>query len=306
MKLQNISHFSHIKQEPDEETYDECYDDKSLVLSQVPFIDPSVPFEEVACKTEPRVEIEEIDNEKVQLNDVKLNLAEKPAIPLVIQQSTFDGNWSDDDDNESFGGEDFANDDFPDSDDEPLAFLKEEKDKPKKKQKTMQTTPATNNTNNDKSVKQLSRDSFWSHKSKSLAGKIACKYCDTIFETKDEQTAHICKYLQCDRRNFICRICNKELSKKTFSNHLHETLACQYCNKKFVNPRSMKTHILKQHKGKKLVAPRTYKDRREILMAVKQEIEAETGIKRKVYPKKKLRLECGKHFLNSFLVKRFS
>jgi Zinc finger, C2H2 type len=220
------------------------------------------------------------------------------VVPPVVPQSTFDGNWSSDDGGgDDFAGEDFAanddfatnddfaaNDDFPDSDDEPLINLKPSKSHAKKFKSEKER----------REYKQLSRDEFWSHKAVSLAGRIACKYCDTIFETKDEQIAHECKYLQCNKRNFICRVCNKELSRKTFSNHLHETLACKYCNKKFVNPRSMKTHILRQHKGKELVAPRTYKDRREILMAEKQENGNGEGPKKKVYPKKKMKLECGK------------
>lgn len=67
-----------------------------------------------------------------------------------------------------------------------------------------------------------------------------------------------CKYLQCDPKNFICRICNKELSKKTFSNHLHEgVLDCQYCGKAFVNPRNLKTHIKKLHSKEQYVPPKS-------------------------------------------------
>lgn len=75
-----------------------------------------------------------------------------------------------------------------------------------------------------------------------LTGKSACKYCENYFKTKEMLRKHFdnCKYLQCDKRNYICRICNKELSKKTFSNHLHESLECQYCFKSFVNPRNLK------------------------------------------------------------------
>jgi hypothetical protein len=80
------------------------------------------------------------------------------------------------------------------------------------------------------------------HKYHQLTGKAACKYCETTYKSKGSLKMHQqqCKYLQCDPKNFICRVCGKELSKKTFSNHLHETLDCQYCNKSFVNPRNLK------------------------------------------------------------------
>lgn len=141
-----------------------------------------------------------------------------------------------------------------------------------------------------------SRSTFWSHKSRSLAGKIACKYCDTVFSSKAEQTIHACKYLKCDPRNFICRICGKELSKKTFSNHLHETLDCQYCGKQFVNPRNMKGHIEKQHAGEKFIPPKI-KTSEEIMKRaecgdVGQSTEAKSKPSR--YMKTKKRYECGK------------
>lgn len=81
------------------------------------------------------------------------------------------------------------------------------------------------------------------HKFNKLTGKAACKYCESVFKTKEILKNHFstCKYLQCDEKNFICRRCKKELSKKTFSNHLHiDNLNCQYCFKSFVNPRNLK------------------------------------------------------------------
>lgn len=257
------------------------------MLSQVPFIDPNVPFEEIACKTEPNIEIEEID-EKVDIKIFNQNMTLKmepgPAPMEKTFEPTFDGNWSSDDG----GDEDYANDggsdDSMDSDDEPLSKLKNAKSKVKK---IILTEVKTENPDKPET---FSRDLFWSHKKNSLAGKIACKYCESIFETRDEQIAHDCKYLKCHPRNFICRVCGKELSRKTFSNHLHETLACQYCNKKFVNPRSMKTHMMKQHNVEKLVAPTTYKERRDMMN--QQKISEGLG-KRKVYPKKRVQRECG-------------
>lgn len=73
---------------------------------------------------------------------------------------------------------------------------------------------------------------FGKHKMRKLVGVPACRYCDSIFTDRRERDAHDCKYLKCDPKNFICRFCGKELSRKTFSNHVHEAAACQYCGKK--------------------------------------------------------------------------
>lgn len=54
---------------------------------------------------------------------------------------------------------------------------------------------------------------------------IECKYCDTQFSKKKELYAHQCKYLICDRKNFICRYCNKQLDKKIFSEHIKDSKA---------------------------------------------------------------------------------
>jgi hypothetical protein len=93
-------------------------------------------------------------------------------------------------------------------------------------------------------------------KFRQLTGKLACKYCDTIFRSKNERDDHECPYLQCDPRNFICRVCSKELSRKTFSNHLHETLDCQYCFRKFINPRNLTRHIAKNHNNEDELPPK--------------------------------------------------
>lgn len=143
------------------------------------------------------------------------------------------------------------------------------------------------------------------HKLRQLTGKSACKYCDTIFKSKESLKMHVCKYLQCDAKNFICRICKKELSKKTFSNHLHETLACQYCGKKFVNPRNMKTHIKTIHGDEKFIPPKSpdmglfenFENHDETAEPV---LDETTGLlvinkaPRKKYPRKTGRYECGK------------
>lgn len=144
------------------------------------------------------------------------------------------------------------------------------------------------------------------HKLRQLTGKPACKYCDTVFVSRESLKMHLCKYLCCDPKNFICRICNKELSKKTFSNHLHETLDCQYCGKKFVNPRNMKIHIKNIHSNEKFIPPNSPK--REIFAMFENQdeklvpvLDETTGImvapparKRKKYPRKYGRFECGK------------
>ena len=185
---------------------------------------------------------------------------------FVFEPPTFDGRWSSDEEEEL---------EHPEK--EPV------KRSPKKK------------------ASVGSRSGFWSHKARSLAGKIACKYCDTVFSSKAERSMHICKYLKCDPRNFICRICKKELSKKTFSNHLHETLDCQYCGKQFVNPRNMKTHIERQHKGEKFIPlkPKTIE-----MIAKTAEIgnygessQTQQEVMRNTsrYTKAKKRLECGKN-----------
>ncbi|KAG5675918.1 hypothetical protein PVAND_005777 [Polypedilum vanderplanki] len=144
------------------------------------------------------------------------------------------------------------------------------------------------------------------HKFHQLTGKAACKYCETIFKSKEMLKMHDCKYLQCDPKNFICRICNKELSRKTFSNHLHETTNCQYCNKSFVNPRNLKTHIKNLHKDEGFLPPKSpdksYYKELEIDETEKSQIrlDEETGIittsaeekEKKKYVRKKGRFEC--------------
>jgi hypothetical protein len=141
------------------------------------------------------------------------------------------------------------------------------------------------------------------HKTHQLTGKAACKYCETVFKNKELKNAHQCKYLECDPRNFICRICGKELSKKTFSNHLHETLDCQYCAKGFVNPRNLKTHIMKMHTHEDYVAPKSPKYKPLELVAEDEadHLDEETGLitirekekkPRKRYPRKTGRYEC--------------
>jgi hypothetical protein len=227
----------------------------------VAFIDPNAEDDEIHCKMEPTVEIEE--------------LKARVALHSDDPEPTFDGRWSSDDEDYYYG--------FPET--EEKTVIKQEKIQERRKSSKKPSDEGSS-----------SRKSFWSHKMRNLSGKIACKYCDTIFKSKEAQAEHNCKYLQCDPRNFICRICDKELSKKTFSNHLHETLDCQYCNKKFVNPRNMKAHIEKLHKGENFVPPKKKSHDEYIRMKeAMEESSLETGVKKPKtqYPRKKERFECG-------------
>lgn len=158
-------------------------------------------------------------------------------------EATFDGQWSSDE--QELELEDYADDDISD-----LEIKQAFRDKKPKK----------------------SRAEWGKHKKIDLKGKPVCRYCESEFWTFTAKVEHleVCEYLQCDPKNFICRICCKELSKKTFSNHLHETLDCPHCGKSFVNPRNLRTHILKQHD----VEPS--EELRQELQVFKTEIEKST------------------------------
>lgn len=212
-----------IKSEPQDDEY-EALDDiqpntsGSYQMTSV-FIDPDNSFD---------------------VDDVKVKQEITPPEPTRIKsenfQATFDGNWSSD---ENYG--DNGDDDFqfnaPDDDDE----------KPKKKRIRRKLS---------KILDVREKISIAKHKNRNLRGRIACRYCDVLFATREEKSEHDCKYLQCDPNNFICRFCGKELSRKTFSNHVHEALECQYCGRKILNPRNMKLHIQKKHKGEKFKPPK--------------------------------------------------
>lgn len=89
------------------------------------------------------------------------------------------------------------------------------------------------------------------YKAQSFTGKPYCKYCDTMFKNHKTRLAHDCEFLRCDVKNFICKICKKELSKRSFQNHNHEAkTACEYCGKTFKNPPDIKAHILRKHSDK--------------------------------------------------------
>lgn len=70
------------------------------------------------------------------------------------------------------------------------------------------------------------------------------RYCDASCASKEDLQKHVCKYIQCNPKNFICRFCNKELSKLTFSNHVQKD--CQYSSLKTSG--NIKSHIGRKQK----------------------------------------------------------
>jgi hypothetical protein len=264
--ITNQSFRTEIKTEPKEENFSSD-DDYFSPPAAINFVDPNTPYEHIECK--------------VEVKNEDFYSSESESLPSPVPESskapepTFNGVWSDDEDYQANDGGDPES-----SEDEPLNNVKTQiKAKAKKAKRS-----------NSKNI----RDSFWRHKEVSLIGKHACKYCVTIFASKEEQHEHVCPYLECDKKNFICRICKKELSKKTFSNHLHENLSCQFCKKKFVNPRAMKKHIAAMHKNEKFVPKTIGMDTTRLPAAERKKY------KNKSVPKLKLECDlCGK-YLASF------
>lgn len=154
------------------------------------------------------------------------------------QRRTFNGNWSEED----LEGVDSA-------------FIDDPADSDGKKPSKREIAKKRHQNLSEAELK-LGGISFAKHKIRNLRGVPSCRYCDTIFATKADKKQHVCKYLQCDEKNFICRFCGKERSKATFSNHVHEAVECQYCGKKILNPRNMKLHIQKKHKGESYIPPK--------------------------------------------------
>lgn len=214
--------------------------------------------------------------------DVKIKIEPEIKIEKTDTSRTFDGNWSDDANND---------DDIESNDDFEFDFPSTDKVKKKRKK--------------ERPPDVRSKITLGKHKFRNLRGRPACRYCDTVFATKDEKNMHFCKYLQCDPKNFICRFCNKELSRKTFSNHVHEALSCQYCGRKILNPRNMKLHIAKKHKNEKYVPPKERNiddylkekeaEEEEILLRLEEmPSKSSSDQPRKIYPRKKRlrRFEC--------------
>lgn len=225
-------------------------------------------MEEIQIKVEPEVKTEHYEM-----------LSPKREVKTTI--ATFDGHYTSSSSEEEYG------DRFQyvaDSEDGSLINSKDEMNKINLK--IMEKK---------KHFRTGSQRNFQKRKLRSLVGKLACKYCDIIFKTKNQKDVHDCPYLQCDPKNFICRICSKELSRKTFSNHLHETLDCQYCYRKFVNPRNLTRHIAKNHTNEDYIPPKEI-DRNEYLK--NKEIEEITNTNKSDEPLKarsarhKKKLEC--------------
>lgn len=186
----------------------------------------------------------------------------------AIREQTIAEKWSSDEEDMN----DFGPADSTDSEDLSLKVLKTillkgASEPPTKRPKTLENSNET--------------------KRKRLTGKNACKFCATVFASKAERSKHNCKYLQCDPKNFICRVCSKELNKKTFSNHVHhENTTCEYCGKSFSNPRKMRVHIKRFHAGQNTSL------NQEKLTEISLLHEA-----RNYYRKTKKIFECGKYLL---------
>lgn len=158
----------------------------------------------------------------------------EPQVKVEENHRTFYGSWSEEDD-------DFDIYEVEDP----------EGEKPSRRKKTKER-----HQNLSEAELKLGGIAFAKHKIRNLRGVPSCRYCDTIFATMADKKQHVCKYLQCDEKNFICRFCGKERSKATFSNHVHEAVECQYCGKKILNPRNMKLHIQNKHKGESYIPPK--------------------------------------------------
>lgn len=249
-----------------EEYLDECFEDNDETLP-LPFVDPNINQTVITI-------VEMKSEQELQIEDINDHFKTYKIVPAILDhqymtqdQETFDGKFSSDEIDE-VSEEEFV----------MKTKIKVEKENTIKVQR---------------------------HKLRQLTGKSACKYCDTIFKSKDTLKMHFCQYLQCDPKNFICRVCGKELSKKTFSNHLHETLSCQYCGKDFVNPRNLKVHLQTFHKDEKFIPPNSpnlsvfeqFQNQDETMEPV---LDEETGliittkVPKKKYPRKTGRFECGK------------
>lgn len=110
---------------------------------------------------------------------------------IVPDPPTFDGNWSDDDkkDNKDF-----------------FSTTAHDVAGPSKPKRIQKRNPP--------------------QKPAAIVGEvIECKYCDTQFSLRRELIAHMCKLLKCNLKNFICRFCKKEISKKNFSEHMKDVKA---------------------------------------------------------------------------------
>lgn len=165
----------------------------------------------------------------------------------------------------------------------------------------------------NKSSESAVKKSSTQNPQQSSQAKLFCRYCDTNFANKNEYWMHLCKYLQCDPNNYICRICLKEVNKKHFDNHVHnEKFECKTCETIFYSQDDYAEHNLKNHKSDSDVPPK----KRVFDYTPVADFEAVTKVERPVncllrrkgvrtkvkYPRKKQRFECdlcGKYLVSS-------
>lgn len=145
------------------------------------------------------------------------------------------------------------------------------------------------------------------------ASKFFCRYCDTNFNDRNEQWMHLCKFLQCNPNNYICRVCCKEVSKKSFDDHVHnEKYECKICEVVFYTLKDFTSHNSNIHKTDPDVPPKKRIESNQTSSNESSEMRIEKpincllrrkGVRTKVkYPRKKQRFECdlcGKYLVSS-------
>lgn len=89
-----------------------------------------------------------------------------------------------------------------------------------------------------------------------------CRYCDSSFSTWDEKNSHQCPYLQnvADPKFYICRFCNKQVTKNSFrmhiSVHAEPTHECKHCLRLFKSIHALKQHVKIHTESKKFKCDR--------------------------------------------------
>lgn len=268
-----------LESSDDEDDYFTPYTTSSEVLLKI----PDFPIDETKIKLEPKIEPDS-----------------PPRSPKTAESKTFNGEWSSDDDNDF--NKDLSNrfdSTNSDSDGKPLKKRKATDDTKvtdikaasKRKAKSSQINKIRKK---DSKIINESSSIFpdSNRKRKKLTGKNACKYCETVFKDKKRLLDHICEFLTSNKKNFICRICFKELSKGTFSNHHHEESDCPYCGRGYVNPRNMRRHIERAHKHEIQL--------HEIATAMSGEPGKPFVSKSREYPQKRGKFECGRNLIYYF------
>lgn len=212
------------------------------------------------AKTEPRKskadllieEIKELRGEKISKPETrpetKPEINTQPAKKIQQEKNLDFGNSDDSDKDFTWDPNNFDDFQWDSSDDNLL----------QEKSQTKQEKSKSSRKNLKEILKdyQIKRDSkqIEERKKQKMTGKKGCKYCSTIFKTKSELDSHKCEYLKCDPDKYICRICSKELFKKSFTSHAYSVhgehkLKCSYCSKTFKENTKLKLH-LSTHTGK--------------------------------------------------------